>query len=138
MQGHLNQASHNYKFVHECCEKHPDLFFDWKVTATFYTALHLLRAFCENRGVKVGKNHTEIRVALNPGGKPVTPFKRHAWVAYNKLQEYSEVSRYDTFLDAELENEIQRDNFEHCKNLLAELEVYFSGEGIEIEKNKAA
>lgn len=134
MTGHLNQALHNENFVKECCENFPNSYFDWKVTATFYTALHLVRAFCDNRGVNPGKTHGEIRAALNPKGKPLTQFKPHAWKAYTRLQEYAETARYDTFIDSEVENEIQKDNFEICKSLLAELCKYFATEGVELKK----
>jgi hypothetical protein len=137
MQGHLNQALHNHTFVIECCASYPDNFFDWKITGTFYTALHLLRAFCENRGVNPGKNHSEIRSSLNPSSQQITPFKPHAWKAYNKLQNYSEIARYDVFLDAELENEIQRDNFEESKKLLKELQGYFNSEGVKFDEKAA-
>nr|WP_276900286.1 HEPN domain-containing protein [Pedobacter kyonggii] len=138
MQGHLNQALHNHNFTDECCKNYPDKYFDWKVTATFYTALHLIRAFCEGRGVDPGRNHSTIKQALNPRGTQLTPFKPHAYRAYTRLQDYSEIARYDTFLNAEVENEIQRDNFKECQKLLEELKGYLKGEGVNIDQSEAA
>ena len=138
MQDHLNQALHNHKFISECCTNYPNDYFDWKVTATFYCALHILRAFCEARGVNPGRNHFDIRQSLNPSGKQIMPSKTHAWKAYNKLQEYSEVARYDTFLSAEIENETQRDNFENCLKRIDELKGYFKSEGVTLDETKAA
>jgi len=138
MQGNLNQALHNHNFVNACCTNHPDNFFDWKVIATFYTAIHLVKAFCLARGFDAGATHAEVRASINPNGSPKTQFKPHAFKAYNRLQRYSEVARYDTFLDPVLENGIQKKNFEECLVLISELKAYLSSEGASLEKGVAA
>ena len=137
MQSHINQALHNEKFVEECCVSYPDSYFDWKVTATFYCALHLFRAFCEKRGINAGSTHDHLASMFDPkrnGGNPPTSLKKHIWSTYSTLQKYSEHARYETFLDPEIENEIQRDNFSECQKLLSILKDYFNQQGIPCKK----
>lgn len=140
MQAHVNQALHNERLVIDLCANHPDNYFDWKVTATFYTALHLLRAFCEKRGVDPGSTHQDIANSFDPRRcrKPITPCPKHVWENYSKLQKYSEHSRYEVYLDPEVENEIQRDNFLHCQELLESLKNYFHKQGVPCIIEKAA
>jgi hypothetical protein len=141
MQSHLNQALHNEKFVSDCCLSHPDSYFDWKVTATFYTALHLFRAFCEKRGVDPGNTHHDIACNFDPrrcNGNPLTPIPKWVWQAYNKLQKYSEQARYDVFINPEAENELQRRNFIESKKLLSSLKQYFTAQGVPCMSDTAA
>lgn len=141
MQEHINQALHNDSFVIELSEKFPDSYFDWKVTATFYTALHLLRAFCQKRGVDPGNTHYDIANSFDPrkcNNKPITQCPKYVWECYNKLQKYSEHARYEVFLNAAVENEIQRDNFEECKKHLETLRTYFNAQGVPCIIEKAA
>jgi len=141
MEAHINQALHNEKFVEECCINYPDTYFDWKVTATFYIALHLFRAFCEKRGVYPGATHYDIACNFDPkrcNNKPLTQMPKFVWECYSKLQKYSEHARYEVFLDPEVENEIQRDNYLHCVILLKSLKEYFHKEGVPCISDKAA
>jgi hypothetical protein len=132
MEEHLNQALHNGSFVLDLIKQYPDSYFDWKVTATFYTALHLLRAFCKVRGVDPGDSHSAIENNFNPRrcARPITACPPFVWKNYSKLQRYSEHARYEVFLDAEVENEIQRDNFKDCQKLIHELKGYFNTQGV--------
>ncbi|PTS92668.1 hypothetical protein DBR11_26495 [Pedobacter sp. HMWF019] len=141
MQAHLNQALHNENFVAECCNNYPDNYFDWKVTATFYTALHLLRAFCEKREVDPGNTHYDIANSFDPrrcNNRPITQVPNFLWRSYSQIQKYSEQARYDVFLDHEVENEIQRENFKHCLILLKGLRDYFSQQGVPCVSEDAA
>jgi hypothetical protein len=133
MHGHLNQAIHNLKFISDTTESYPDYYFDWKVTACFYTAVHLLRAFCEKRGVDPGDTHGGIANSFDPkkcGKRPITQCPPFLWNNYHKLKTYSEHARYEVFLKHEVENEIQRDNFKECSKLLYELRTYFETQGV--------
>ncbi|MEJ2905096.1 hypothetical protein WAE58_21805 [Pedobacter panaciterrae] len=141
MQAHINQALHNESFVSELCEKYPDSYFDWKVTATFYTALHLLKAFCDKRQVNPGDTHHEIASNFDPkrcNNKPITQCPKFVWECYSKIQKYSEHARYEVFLDPEVENEIQRDNFIDCQVQLKSLKDYFHKQGVPCVIEKAA
>ncbi|KIO75563.1 hypothetical protein TH53_19685 [Pedobacter lusitanus] len=140
MQAHVNQALHNENFINECIKNHPDSFFDWKVTASFYTALHLFRAFCELRGVDPGRTHQDIANNFDPKrtSKPLTSIAPFVWKNYIRLQRYSENARYEVFLEPDVENEIQRGNFGHCLTLLNELKSFFHKQGVPCQKDKAA
>jgi hypothetical protein len=141
MQDHLHQARHNQNFISDCTVTYPDAYFDWKVTATFYTALHLLRAFCVKRKVNPGRTHHDIANSLNPkraNGKQLTQFPQHVWDWYSSIQIYSEQARYDGFLDYQVENEIQRDNFIQSQELLAKLKTYFTKQGVSCDIEEAA
>ncbi len=141
MQEHLNQALHNESFIADLCDKYPDSYFDWKVTAAFYTTLHLLHAFCSKRGVHPGNTHYDIANNFNPrkcNNRPITRCPKFLWESYNKLQQYSEHARYEVFTDAEIENEIQRDNFRECTILLAGLKTYFNQQGVPCIEDRAA
>ncbi len=136
MQSHILQAKHNEDFIKSCTSSFPDLYFDWKVTATFYCALHLLHAFCKKRGVNPGRTHQDIKNSLDQRTRrqpPITPFPQHVWDWYSALQKYSEQARYDGILDPETENEVQKDNFIESTKLLIKLKTYFAKNGISSE-----
>ena len=140
MQAHINQALHNESFLAECCKKFPDSYFDWKVTTTFYIALHLLRAFCEKRGVDPGNTHYDIQRSFDPKkcAKPITQCPKLLWESYSAIQRYSEQARYEVFLDHEVENEIQKDNFEEAKIKIEILKKYFNSQGVPCIVDEAA
>lgn len=98
---HLNQALHNKNFVDHQCESFNKEFHDWKVTSTFYIALHIIRAmlFEEGRDNEVGKSHRDLLKAINPFGDGIYPVKQYVYHAYRDLYQLSRSSRYNAFDD---------------------------------------
>ncbi len=133
MEQHLSRASHNLRFFEVCERASPSCYFDWKITIAFYSTLHLLRAFCIKRGVYPGNTHASLASFLSQrrcNGKTATPFPQHVWDWYESLQRYSELARYSGFRDQDMENEVQRLNLEHCRNLYVKLAKYFKKNGV--------
>lgn len=98
VQKYYQQAIHNYTFFCEVHSKLPDIFYDWKITVLFYTAIHLLRALMVEREVNVGDSHNALRKAINPGNQNAEkPVKRHCYNSYIVLYNSSLEVRYSGF-----------------------------------------
>jgi hypothetical protein len=119
MQKHINQAEQNLKLLEHLKEHHPDCFFDWKVTISFYISIHMLKALAIHRGKILGGTHQEIFNALNPkAAKKLFQIPDIQWKNYYNLYQYSRTARYDGFDDIEDHETIQKRNFEHCAVML--------------------
>jgi hypothetical protein len=129
MEKHILQAEHNQAFL-DCVNKNfPDAYFDWKITISFYIAIHLLKALAEKRGKKLGETHVDIFNALGPRATPkLFQIPPKQWENYYFLYQYSRSGRYDGFIDLELHEEIQKTNFNHCCSLMTYFVRYVKSE----------
>lgn len=66
MQNHLEQAKHNRELLNEMETVFPQKFFDWKITITFYIAIHYLQALADHKGIEIGQTHNDIERNVNP------------------------------------------------------------------------
>jgi hypothetical protein len=91
---HYRQAERNLKLV-ETLNLTPEKFWDWQVTALFYSALHLVNGHI--RETDGGNYFTHVMVQniihhSNEGSKAKLP--REVGVSYEKLQLLSRKARY--------------------------------------------
>lgn len=142
IEGHINRARHNEKFVSECENVLPGKYYDWKTTANFYCALHLFRAFLKKRGYNEEiESHDQLVSLFNKkrnGGKPPFQIKEHVWQAYCDLRKISEAARYGLLYNEELELAIQQQEFELSTSKLREIKAYFAGFGVNTDEETAA
>jgi len=63
-ESHIDQTNRNLKFFREINTKSD--FFDWQVTALYYSAIHLMNAHIAKIGNLHYQSHSELKKALNP------------------------------------------------------------------------
>jgi len=63
-ESHIEQTTRNLKFFQEINTKSD--FFDWQVTALYYSAIHLMNAHIAKVGNLHYQSHSELKKALNP------------------------------------------------------------------------
>lgn len=126
---HYQQAVHNFKFFCEVHSKLPDVFYDWKITILFYTAIHLLRALMDNRGIKVDNSHIALRNAINPN-KPssISPVKPHCYSSYVYLYNASQDARYSGFLEPDRRKKYLLKKFLKSRNALSSIDSYMKSQ----------
>lgn len=129
-QKFYKQAIHNYKFFCEVHSKLPKVFFDWKITILFYTAIHLLRALMTERGIDVGNSHHALRKAINPKNNySKSPVKKHAYNSYVVLYNASLEVRYSGFLDDSKRKEYLKFKFKKCQKAIKSIDSYTNSQG---------
>lgn len=133
MQEHVTQAKHNHKFhdgVHECFE---DNYFDWKITALFYTALHYIRAFIKSKNINPGTSHEDIDNQINPkkANSPI-PVSVTCWENYRNLYHYSRAARYDGFIDIDKFNSDKKIDHIYSGQHLEDIMKYLRSHGMKI------
>jgi hypothetical protein len=136
MTAFLNQAKHNKDF-HECiCDNFDDGFFDWKITAIFYTALHYIKALAEVKKLFIGESHTSIMSSINPNNRTgaAMPLTYGAWAAYRNLYTYCHSARYNGITGADFDawQKMKETDHKHCLVLLKEIEEYVSNNGVKL------
>lgn len=129
-QKFYKQAIHNYKFFCEVHSKLPAVFFDWKITVLFYTAIHLLRALMAQRGLTVDESHYALRNAINPTNG-VSPVKKHCYNAYIVLYNASLEVRYTGFLDDSKRTDYLKAKFSKCQKAIESIDAYMKSQGYE-------
>lgn len=91
---HIEQAKHNLEVL-KVLNKNLESAWDWQVTISFYTAVHLINA---HLAVKLNihyRSHNEVENAINPFNT-LSPAKLpdDVFLAYQKLHGLSRRSRY--------------------------------------------
>lgn len=95
MQEHLEQVEHNTELLNFLDEKSKSNYFDWKITITFYTAVHLIHALSRKKKRKIGREHKVINPNLDPSNsQAVMPLDYEAYQAYIDLYQSSRRARY--------------------------------------------
>lgn len=111
----VNQLNHNVKFLCDQCENFPDKYFDWKVTSSFYVAIHAIKALAEKRGIYIGSNHQEIERNINPHRNNASMrISNTCWFGYVNLKNASRDSRYIAFEILEDHEDHFREAFPEC------------------------
>ncbi|GAA4338530.1 hypothetical protein GCM10023149_48550 [Mucilaginibacter gynuensis] len=134
MNQYLNQASHNKNFLN-CVEANfDDRFFDWKITITFYIAIHLLKALAKERKKNIGDTHHEIANSLDASrcAKPVMQFPPNIWKAYKRLFDYSKSSRYDGIVDHNIQELAKQADYKQVTLLFTSFKSYMDSQKITI------
>jgi|SRR6056297_1234009 len=67
---------------------------DWQVTVTFYSALHLIDAHVTRKTNEHYRSHDAIRQALNPYTHSPAALDESGYIAYESLFKLSRRSRY--------------------------------------------
>ena len=100
-QVHIDQATHNEDFYACLQSQFADKFFDWKITVTFYIAIHLLKALGKKRGKDIGSSHYDIFGNFDKARttKPIFIIPDEVWTTYKRIYKYSKSSRYDGISD---------------------------------------
>lgn len=101
---HISQAEHNEKTAEFLLDKP---FFDWAITACFYSAIHYFEARLFFDSSEIDKKHTEKGIPVDPitGDTTITPhrwrervihdrYSQNAWKSFRNLKEASEIARY--------------------------------------------
>lgn len=135
MKRHIKQAEHNKDF-HDCMKStFSERFFDWKITAIFYIALHCLKALSIKLGVDIGHTHTEISKSIDPDnpGRSMS-VSRGAFRNYRNLYQYSKTARYEGILDLDTYEELKKTDYEFCVSHLKVVQEYIKSRGVEIEE----
>lgn len=131
-QQHLDQAAHNIHFHKSICEQFPDLYFDWKITVQFYTALHLIHALASKKGIDIGNTHQDVSANCNPKRKGKMAITEAAWRNYDALWNYSHTARYDGVTDIDTFNILRKHDHFYCLQHLDFIKKYVKGKGLDI------
>lgn len=134
MNDFYRQAKHNKTFLDSIIDTYADLYFDWKITVTFYIAIHLLKCLAKKRGCDIGHTHEDISRALNPRkcAKQAFPFPEWAWNCYSDMLQYSKTSRYDGISDESIVLIAQKKNYKECEKLFKSFCSYMNKNGISL------
>ncbi len=130
MKEHLGKAADIKSFFDSLCKAFPSQFEEWKITAVFYTALHLVEALASKRGKNLGKTHEERWRSINPKNPNRTMrMPDQICFDYRALQGYSEVGRYDVeFESPKVQLEMYRDNLADGLRRFDKIEKYMNGQ----------
>ena len=132
MQHHLEQAKHNEFFLSDLEVDYPTTYFDWKVTVSFYIALHYLQALGDYRNIEIGETHNDIERNVNPNSSrnPVMRISNSAWRNYKSLFKYSQIARYDGINDRQNFEELRESDYLECKTHLENFKKYIKSQGL--------
>ncbi|PTB97561.1 hypothetical protein C9994_02440 [Marivirga lumbricoides] len=109
----LNQSYVNFSFVKSNIVAFPSDYFDWKIIATFYCSMHLMKAFLVQNYKIYPNSHPEIESEIN-FDKGQTKIKEHVWKAYRNLRVESEKCRYSGHNDLTQWNLIKKKELNNC------------------------
>ena len=100
---HLSQARHNESLAEYLLDKP---YYDWAITACFYSAIHYFEARLFIKYSENDKKHSETSIPLDEKGEwKYTPhrwrerlvhdnFSQSTWISFRNLREKSELARY--------------------------------------------
>jgi hypothetical protein len=135
MQNHLKQAKHNQELLSEMNVKFPQQFFDWKITISFYIAIHYLQALTDSKNIEIGQSHYDIELNINPNSNnnPKMRTTRGAWEEYRRLFRYSQTARYEGINEDIEEFEILMElDYIRCIKHLNNFKKYIKSQGLDI------
>jgi hypothetical protein len=91
-QDHINQSVNNLSFFEQVNRYIPTQY-DWQVTISFYSSLHLINAHLAHFGLQYRK-HKDVKDALNPYSLSPAKLPENEYSAYISLQSLSRRARY--------------------------------------------
>jgi hypothetical protein len=124
MSIYLKQANSNEVLLEELEKKFPNDYFDWKITISFYIAIHYLKHLASIKKIDLGGNHIEIGKSVNPkhGKMPLT---QTAYNNYDNLLQESMTARYlGITFDESTHREIMKANYIKCTVYLKNFRLY--------------
>ncbi len=133
MQRFLDQAAHNQDFHDSIDATFQGKYCDWKNTALFYVAIHLMKGLAHHRGIDIGSSHQEIEKNVNPdrhGAK--MRISKGAWSDYKSLFRYSHAARYDGFSNPSTFQTLRSLEHRECTLHLQNLKKYLKTQGLPI------
>ncbi|WP_242916336.1 HEPN domain-containing protein [Pontibacter liquoris] len=136
---HLEQASHNETFFNFLCENALTSFFDWKVTVTFYSCLHMVRAYLCKSKKDPGGSHHDVLQCISPKPNGFTPklaFPKEIYGAFEDLYHHSKSARYDGFLSQKGFDELQELHLQDCRENLEIVRKFLEERGLKIKSPK--
>lgn len=91
---HIDQANENLGFLEYLNLNCDGSFLDWKVTVSFYVAVHIINAHLSKHGLQY-RSHSLVQEAINPRNQfTIAKVSEPVYLAYRKLQGLSRRSRY--------------------------------------------
>lgn len=91
---HIQQAKRNLSFLHKVNTGIGQCW-DWQVTISFYTAVHLVNAHIASRSNHHYRSHELVNNAINPYSlTSLSKLPEEEYLAYIKLQNLSRRARY--------------------------------------------
>jgi len=91
---HVSHAKHNLEFLSGINHSHNG-YFDWQVTVSYYTALHLINSHIAKQSNMHFRTHYDTKNAINPFGSFVnTRLPENIYTSYIKLEILSRRARY--------------------------------------------
>ena len=126
---YVSQLRHNELFHNSLVSNFPDIYFDWKITCTFYCAIHLLKALGEHNHINLGENHKDIFKNISPDNPSrLLPIKKKAFEAYAIIFDYSRIARYNGIFDPSVFEKMRKSDYQHCRHLYDYLRKYITME----------
>lgn len=113
---YANKSNHNKIFLDTINQDYPHEFYDWKVTAQFYTGLH--RCYCV-----IIVNELNVETSHKENIKTLKSINSDLSNKLFKLYKNSRQSRYDGFLNDESMLRINKINFSEGTQLLKSIET---------------
>jgi hypothetical protein len=130
---HYNQIKHNTNFLNFLQKEVPDDFYDWKITVTFYIALHYIRAYACKMNVKLGDSHISIIYNLKQSNaNSGIPVPQHIFLSYLKLYDTSKNARYSGLKNDETILKKYKARYDECLKSLESIKEHLSKNGIKI------
>lgn len=109
-------------------------FYDWKITAVFYIALHCIKALSRKLNIEIGHTHLEVARSIDPDNPAsVMKISRGAYRNYRDLYQYSRTARYDGILDPETYEEVKKIDYIFCVENLKHVQDYVKSRGVGID-----
>ena len=131
MSVHLKQAKSNEILLSELEKQFPDDYFDWKITISFYIAIHYLKHLASIKKIDLGSNHIEIGKSIRPTHGKMA-IKQTPYNNYDNLLQESMAARYlGITFDESTHRKIMKASYIKCKTYLKNFKLYI----LELEKN---
>lgn len=92
INSHILQAEKNLKLIEYLLSI--DNYWDWKVTISFYSALHIVNAHLAKIADLHYQKHPETQKAIDPAFKMPTKVDQDTYIAYRTLRNLSNRARY--------------------------------------------
>lgn len=91
---HIKQSKQNLTFLNDI-NLNVDNHWDWKVTVSFYVAVHLINSHIAKKANQHYRSHSEVSNALFPENlTSICKLNDREYTAYKKLQNLSRRARY--------------------------------------------
>jgi len=130
MNQHINQCLHNEDFLDKIVNSFPDCYFDWKTTASFYCAVHVMRGLAILEDQNLGHSHKDVFDYILEKTKSE---KSREFVAFKRMYNNSRATRYDGLTDRKTMEKLWADKHNENIQRLGILKSYASKFGVSFE-----